>query len=184
MAEIADVVRPPGRYRTLYVQDESFGLKLLSGRQIAQYKPIAMKIMSRGAWDNPEEYLVLPNMIVLAADGRAEENLADCAMIRDDRAGHAASGHVIRLVPKPNVSAGSIYLASACKIVQSLFKSLATGSVVDALSKRDVEKTIVLHPNDEQGRALSKRAISAWDLFAEANLAEKRATDALDEEFS
>ena len=33
---LATVIKPPGRYKTLYVDDEAFGIKLLSGRQIAR----------------------------------------------------------------------------------------------------------------------------------------------------
>src|SRR5207248_8437845 len=74
IGDLADVAKPAGRYTTNYVADESFGLRLLSGRQIAQYKPIAMKIMSPTAWDNPDEYLLKKDMVLLTADGRAVEN--------------------------------------------------------------------------------------------------------------
>jgi len=99
LGQIADSSRPPGRYRTLYVQDENYGIPILSGRQFAQFRPVGLKYIAKG-FKHIDKYLLTSNTIVLAADGRSEENLADCAMILDDREGWAASGHVIRYKAK------------------------------------------------------------------------------------
>jgi hypothetical protein len=168
LGEIAEVVKPPGRYKTNYVESEEFGIKLMSGRQIAQYRPIGLKYMSRQAWKIPTDYVLTRNIVVLTADGRAEENLADCALIRRDREGWAASGHVHRLVPRPGIHPGLLYLACSCKPVQALLKSLATGSVVDALSDSDVASISIPYPTDARAMKLGELAVRAWDKFAAA----------------
>ena len=102
-------------------------------------------------WRSYGDYVLSEGMILLTADGRAEENLADCAMIRRDRVGWAASGHVHRLMSKARTHPGLLYLACSCKVVQELFKSMATGSVVDALSVPDLGAVVVPFPDDQKG---------------------------------
>lgn len=184
IGDMAFVSKPPGRYRTLYVEDESFGVKLMSGRQVAQFRPIGLKVMGRGAWKRPEDYFIRENMILMTADGRAEENLGDCALVKQDRAGWAASGHVHRLFPKPGVRAGLLYLACTCKPVQEIVKSLATGSVVDALSVEDVRSVPVPPISSPAAEDLASAAESAWGKFAAATESEDLAIRELEAEFS
>jgi hypothetical protein len=184
IADIATVIKPPGRYKTLYVDDEEFGINLLSGRQVAQFRPIAMKAMSRRAWKRPEAYQISEGMVLMTADGRAEDNLADCAMVKSDRVGWAASGHVHRLLPKPGIDPGLLYLACSCGPVQKLLKSLSTGSVVDALSDVDVRSVPVPYPTSTEGLALGDAADKAWAKFARATEIEDAAIRALETELS
>jgi hypothetical protein len=179
---LAEVIKPAGRYKTLYVDDKKYGTKLLSGRQIAQMRPIGLKLMSPAAWKSPQDYVLEAGMVLLTADGRAEENLADCALVRRDRAGWAASGHVHRLRPRSGINPGLLYLACSCKLTQSLLKSFATGSVVDALSAPDVESVTVPYPRTRKANELGDAAIAAWDLFSEAVELEDAATAALEKE--
>lgn len=182
IGDLALVFKPVGRYRTMYVESEEFGVRLLSGRQIAQSRPIAAKIMSRKAWIKPEEYLLEPGMVLLTSDGRAEENLADCAMVQADRAGWAASGHVHRLVARSGVHPGLLYLVCSCKPVQELLKSLATGSVVDALSVSDVQSVPVPFPTGKRSEQLGDQAVQAWKWFSEATQIEDEAVRELEAE--
>jgi len=168
IGSLASVMKPPGRYKTLYVEEEDFGLKLMSGRNLAQFRPIGLKVMSKEAWSDPEAYILRRDMVLLTADGRAEENLADCALVRADRDGWAASGHIHRLIPKAGVHPGLLYLACSCEPVQKLLKALATGSVVDALSEWDVAGVIVPYPLGASGRKLGDEAVQAWDGFSQA----------------
>jgi len=138
LSDIANVFRPGSRYKTNYVQDSRFGLRLMNGRQIAQYRPIALKLMNISGFKNSSDFLLKEGMTLLTADGRAEENLADCALVTSDRAGWAASGHVHRVAPRDGIDAGLVYLACSCGPVQLQLKALATGSVVDGLSPSDV----------------------------------------------
>jgi hypothetical protein len=120
----------------------------------------------------------------MTADGRAEENLADCALVKADRAGWAASGHVHRLIAKPKVSPGLLYLACTNEVVQKLLKSRATGSVVDALSDLDVRSTPIPYPGNPEGLSLGKRADDAWASFSRATDLENAAISALEAEFT
>jgi type I restriction enzyme S subunit len=157
-----------GRKATSHVADEQYGVKILSGRQVAQYKAIGLKIVSHKAWKDLSDYLVATDTVVMTCDGRAEENLADCALVREDRAGWAATEHIIRLVPKKGVNPGLLYLACSSKPIQQLLKSMACGSVVDGIRIPQVSSVEVPYPRDVIGRTLGDRATVAWDQFAEA----------------
>ncbi len=97
LASLALVRKPHGRYSPLYVEDEQHGFRLMSGRQIAQYRPINLRYISPLSFGNPAEYRLQEGWLVMTADGRAEERLADCALVTEERADWGASGHVHRI---------------------------------------------------------------------------------------
>lgn len=184
LSDIASVQKPASRYKTNYVDDEQYGVKMMNGRQIAQYRPIALRLMSMSAFKNPDVFQLQEGMTLLTADGRAEENLADCALITEDREGWAASGHVHRVMPNPGVHPGLVYLACSCEPVQAQLKSLATGSVVDALSESDVASVTVPYETSTEALEIGDAAQKAWSLFAEASHAENEAIATLEAELS
>ncbi len=178
---IARVYRPASRYKTNYVDDASYGIPLMNGRQISQYQAIALRLMNVAGIKNSESFQLTKGMTLITADGRAEENLADCVMVAGDRQGWGASGHVHRIEPREGVNAGLVYLACACEPVQAQFKALSTGSVVDALSETDVAAVIVPYSHTAEAAALGDEAVSIWDLFAEASALEMRAIEAIED---
>lgn len=181
--DIAEVFKPASRYKTNYVDDPQHGVAMMNGRQISQYRAIALRWMSLSAFKNPDQFRLKAGTTLLTADGRAEENLADCVLVTGDRAGWAASGHVHRVTPRDGVNAGLVYLACSCAPVQAQLKALATGSVVDALSEDDVASVIVPYADSEAMLKLGRDAEQAWQLFAEASSAEDAAIAALEAEF-
>ena len=164
--EIADVRKPASRYKTNYVEDAAYGIPMLNGRQIAQYRPIAARLMSLAGFKKPEQFQLQAGTTVLTADGRAEENLADCAFITEERAGWGASGHVHRVVPKEGINAGLIYLGCSSPPVQAQLKSLATGSVVDALSEDDLAATAIPYEESDEAFQIGDAAAEAWRMFS------------------
>lgn len=180
---VASVTKPPSRYRTNYVDEAEFGVPMLNGRQIAQYRAIGLRHMSVSAFRKIDDFRLQAGTTLLTADGRAEENLADCALLTQERVGWAASGHVHRVIPRPNVHPGAVYLACSCGPVQQQLKALATGSVVDALSEGDVASVIVPYSDSKEALALANGAVKAWELLARANGLEDEATAALEIEF-
>jgi hypothetical protein len=184
LRDIAEVFKPFGRNRTVYVEDERYGVRMMNGRQIAHYRPIALKMMSRTSLKDIDDYVLTEGTTLLTSDGRAEENLADCAFVDHDRSGWAASVHVHRVTPRPGVHPGLVYLACACSPVQVQLKALATGSVVDALSTGDVSSVIVPYADTAATRRLGDDARRAWGLFASATAAENEAIASLEAEFS
>jgi hypothetical protein len=182
LSQIADVVRPASRYKTNYVQDAQYGLPMMNGRQIAQYKAIGLQYMSMTSFKEPEQFVVREGMTLLTADGRAEENLADCVLVESNRDGWGASGHVHRVVPKSGINAGLVYLACSSAPVQAQLKALATGSVVDGLGESDVASVFVPYEQSDSCLALGKAAETAWGLFGEAALEESTAANRLESE--
>lgn len=139
--------------------------------------------MSLSAFKNPDQFRLQPGTTLLTADGRAEENLADCALVTPDRAGWGASGHVHRVTPRAGINPGLVYLACSCAPVQAQLKALATGSVVDALSDVDVGSVTVPFEDSPAALKLGKAAELAWQHFADAASAEETAICALEAEF-
>jgi hypothetical protein len=184
LSEIANVFKPFGRYKTNYVEDERYGVRMMNGRQISQYRPIALRLMSMSAFKDPSSFQLTAGTTLLTSDGRAEENLADCALVAKDRAGWAASGHVHRVSPLRGVHPGLVYLACSCAPVQAQLKALASGSVVDALSESDVSSVVVPYDDSSAARNFGDAAVLAWDLFAEASAAEDEAIRILEAEFN
>jgi type I restriction enzyme S subunit len=179
--DIAEVSRPNSRYKTNYVADPQYGVLMMNGRQISQYRPIALRSMSLAAMKEPEAFRLKVGMTLLTADGRAEENLADCALVSSDREGWGASGHVHRVTPREGVHPGVVYLACSCWPSQLQLKSLATGSVVDALSTSDVESVVVPYSDSAAVRRLGDDASKAWQLFADAYGDEQNAISTIDQ---
>lgn len=183
LSDIAEVFKPASRYKTSYVDDPQYGVALLNGRQISQYRAIALRWMNLSAFKNPDQFRLTAGTTLLTADGRAEENLADCALVTADRAGWAASGHVHRVTPCDGINAGLVYLACSCAPVQAQLKALATGSVVDALSDTDVAAVSVPYADSASAIKLGTDAQQAWQLFADAAAFEADAIAALEAEF-
>ena len=167
-----------------YVEDARYGVRMMNGRQISQYRPIALRLMSLSAIKAPATFLLTAGTTLLTADGRAEENLADCALVAKDREGWAASSHVHRVSPHTGIHPGLVYLACSCAPVQAQLKALATGSVVDALSDDDAASVLVPYDDSAAARKLGDASQKAWQLFAEATAAEDEAITTLEAEFA
>lgn len=182
--EIADVRKPASRYKTNYVDDIAHGIPMLNGRQISQYRPIAVRLMSLIGFKNPEQFQLQAGTTVLTSDGRAEENLADCAYITEERHGWGASGHVHRIIPKEGINPGLVYLGCSSPPVQALLKSLATGSVVDALSEGDLAATVIPYEETKFAFQIGNDAIAAWELFSKAAKFEDQATSIIERAIS
>ena len=183
LGEIAQVYKPAGRYKTNYVVDPAYGIRLMNGRQVSQYRPIAMKLMNLSAFKKPEQFQLRRGMTLLTSDGRAEENLADCALVARDRDGWGASGHVHRVVPRDGIHPGLVYLACSSRPVQAQLKALATGSVVDALSVSDVASVAVPYEQSVTALDLGEKAVECWNWFAEAIEHEDEAIELLETKF-
>ncbi len=184
LAELADVYKPASRYKTNYVDDPLYGIRMMNGRQISQYQPIALRFMSLSGFKDPTSFQLKAGTTLLTSDGRAEENLADCALVTEDREGWAASGHVHRVYPRAGINAGLIYLACASAPVQAQLKALATGSVVDALSVADVSSVWIPYDESDTAQKLGERAQYAWQLFSNAATLENEAIAMLEAELN
>lgn len=176
VGDIAEVVKPAGRYKTFYV-DPDFGRPLLSGRQLLQFHPINPQYISPRSIDDESRYELCHGWTAFQADGRAQERLGFPVMITPDRDGWLASGHVGRLVPRDGVDPGWLFTAWATTQVQRQVAALACGSVVDALYPADLEKVVLPPPEDWSGADV----MLAWEQFSEAAQAHTAAVAVLEE---
>lgn len=173
---VADVAETfiPGRYRRYYVE-ENYGRPIVSGRQLLQTQPINLRHIAARSFDF-SDYELGEHMIAFGAEGRAEERIAQPALITGERANWLANNHVMRVRPRPDVNAGWLYLAFAVPQVQAQVKACSCGSVVDAVNSADLNR-VVLPPLDEQ-RGIA--ALECWREFGIANQLEAEAIATLE----
>lgn len=176
VAEVAQVLKPAGRYKTCYV-DCAHGRPLLSGTQLLQTSLINPQFMSPRVFKQVADYELHAGWIAYPADGRAEEELGTPAFITKDRDGWLASGHIGRVVPKPGVDAGWLFLALKTSHAQIQLKASASGSVVDSTFPEDMEEVILPPPLDVDGA----RVRQLWDDFCDAQALEEKASAMIDE---
>jgi len=175
VAEVAQVLKPAGRYKTCYVGLDN-GRPLLSGAQLLQTSVINLQFMSPRVFKNIADYELRPGWIAFPADGRAEEELGTPAFITKDRAGWLASGHVGRVIAKPGVDAGWLFLALKTSHAQIQLKARASGSVVDSTFPNDMEEVILPPPLDVDGA----KVVRLWEDLSEAQALEEKASAIID----
>jgi hypothetical protein len=174
---LATVVKPPGRYKTAYVE-APFGKPMLSGRQLLQTRPINLRRIALGSLKNTDDYILRAEWLAYQADGRAEERLGCPVLITADRDGWLASGHVARMIPRNGVHHGWLYLAVRSTHAQLQLKSRASGSVVDATFPSDMED-VILPPRATDASA--DEVLAAWEGFVLANEAQDTAISRIDD---
>jgi hypothetical protein len=175
IGEASIVHKPSSRYKAFHVA-ASYGRPFLTGNQLLQDRVIAPKYMAERVFDEPERYEVQAWQVVFGADGRANEGLAQPALITLDREGWLASEHVMRLSASTPAQAGWIYLSLLSKPVQLQIQALPRGSVVDTLYADDV-RNVFLPPFDE---VAGQEAAECWTAFSIARSLEDRASAAFD----
>lgn len=175
VGDLAHVHKPGGRYSPRYVAPE-YGEPLLSGRQILQWFPIALKHVATISFRDAAPYRLAPGTIVYQADGRAEEGLGTPSVVTKSRAGWLASGHVGRLVARDGVRWGALYLGMATRQGQAQIRATASGSVVDSTYEDDMSGVIIPPVTP----AMASSTERAWNAIAAADDLERTATQELE----
>jgi hypothetical protein len=175
VVEVAQVLKPAGRYKTRYV-DRNNGRPLLSGSQLLQTSPINLQFMAPRAFKDISAYELRPGWIAYPADGRAEEELGTPVLITKDRERWLASGHVGRVIPKPDTDPGWLFLALKTSHAQMQLKARASGSVVDSTFPNDMAEIILPPPVGVDG----SKVVKLWDNFREAQELEEKASTLID----
>lgn len=175
VGDLAHVHKPGGRYSPRYVRPE-YGEPLLSGRQILQWFPIALKHVATLSFRDADPYRLAPGTIVYQADGRAEEGLGTPSVITQSRTGWLASGHVGRLIARDGVRWGALYLGLATRQGQAQIRATASGSVVDSTYEDDMAGVII----PPIAPAMASSTERAWNAMAAADDLERAATQDLE----
>ena len=170
VSDVAKVVKPQGRYKTNYV-DEEYGRPLLSGGYLLQEQPVNLKYMAPRAFKDVRAYELKEGWIAYPADGRAEQALGTPVLITARREGWLASGHVGRVIPNEGVDSGWLYLALSTWLAQTQIKSKCSGSVVDSTFPWDMEGVVLPPPDGVDGAMVRE----AWSMFDTAEAAENEA---------
>lgn len=175
VGDVATVIKPKGRYKTNYV-DEEFGRPLLSGSHLLQEQPIKLKYMAPRAFKDVADYELREGWIAYPADGRADQALGTPVLITANRDRWLASGHVGRIIPNEGVDLGWLYLALSTWQAQIQIKAACSGSVVDSTYANDMA-SVVLPP---QGEIDGATVVEAWAWFDAAERAEAQAVSVIE----
>ncbi len=170
-----------GRYRRYYVEPPN-GTPILSGGQLHQFRPVALKNISDRSFTEPERFRLKRGWSLLACDGRSEGDLGRAGYVSSLWEDWMASNHVMRVIPKADIDPGYLHAALRMQEVQVQLKSVATGSVVDALDETTSAAVLVprLDPNREQ--KLGAHVDRAYEMWAEAYRLQSAAGELLDAE--
>ena len=160
LSEMAEVLKPKGRYKTNYVESD-YGTPLISGRQLLQNQVVGMKHLPFSSSEKYDDFMLHNGYVAYPADGRVEGRLGTPVCITGNRDGWFASGHIGRVVAKEGVSPGYIYLALSHPVIKAQIHALACGSVVDAVYPDDVAKIIIPPYIDFP----YNKVIAAWEKF-------------------
>jgi hypothetical protein len=175
-AKVADVAETamPNRYKRRYVTAD-YGRSIVSGRQLLQMRPINLQYIAANSVDY-ETYELREHTVAFGARGRAEDRMAQPALITSDRSEWLASHNVMRVRPKPGISPGWLYLCFASWQVQAQVKAGAFGSVVDVVDPSGIDD-VLLPPED---RVRGDQALECWQDLALANAKEAEAVSGLE----
>lgn len=157
--DVADAVMP-NRYKRIYVESR-YGRPILSGRQLLQTRPVNLQFIATGALD-VDAYALGRHAIVFGARGRAEDRIAQPALVTDDRAAWLGSHNLMRVRAKEGVHPGWLFLCLASWQVQAQIKASAFGSVVDVVDPAGLGNVVLPTPNSQRGEA----ALQCWEDFA------------------
>lgn len=174
--EVATVLKPGGRYKTVYV-DSQYGRPILSGTQLLQEQPIHLQFIAPRSFKEMALYELKTKWVAYQADGRVEKGLGTPSFITSDRNGWLASGHVGRLIPKPHINPGWLYLAVKIRHSQLQIKAMASGSVVDSTFEEDMANVILPPQYSVDGN----KVCEMWELFVEARQKEDQAIRMVEE---
>jgi hypothetical protein len=155
-----------GRYKRYYV-DPPHGTPILSSGQLHQFHPVALKNISDRSFDDPDAYRLQRGWSLVACDGRSEGDLGRPGYVSSLWDGWMASNHLMRVVPKRGIHAGYLHAALRLREVQVQLKSIATGSVIDALDEVTCGPVLVPRVGDAE-KHLGKRVDAVYEKWAEA----------------
>ena len=142
--------------------------------RVRQVYPVGLKFIAPNALSDPDRYQLPVHGIAYQADGRAEDKLGVPVMITPDRQGWMASGHVSRVVARPGIDPGWLYLALGSSHARVQVKSKSSGSVVDGTYADDMAGVLLPPPSSHP------EVVELWNLFGDASQKEHRAASLID----
>lgn len=166
LEEIGDLV-VLGRYKRYYV-DPPHGTPILSGGQLHQFRPVALRNISDRSFKDPDAYRLRRGWSLVACDGRSEGDLGRPGYVSSLWDGWMASNHLMRLIPRNGIDPGYLHAALRMHEVQVQLRSRATGSVVDALDGLSCGPVLIPRAGGKAESALGRRVDAAYEKWAEA----------------
>lgn len=157
-----------GRYKRYYVAPPN-GTPILSSGQLHQLEPVALKHISDRSFDDPDAYRLKRGWSLVACDGRAEGDLGRPGYVSSLWDGWMASNHLMRVIPGRDVHTGYLHAALRVHEVQVQLRSVASGSVIDALDAVSCGPVLIPRIGRSAETELGERVDAAYEKWAEAS---------------
>lgn len=160
-----------------FIDDETRGVPLVSGKDLVQYRFKAHKVLSILDKNHIDKCRVKRGWILLSRSG----NVGRTAMVHRNYEGYVASEHILRICPHTEVI-DPYYLCAflSSSYGQLQLKALQYGSVIITMSKEQLGSVVVPIPKDK-GESIGNLVRAAYDSQAEARASEDRAISLFEE---
>ncbi|MCW2980915.1 MAG: restriction endonuclease subunit [Solirubrobacterales bacterium] len=166
LEDVADL-RMLGRYKRYYTES-GHGTPILSGGQMHQFRPVALRNISDRSFKDPRAFRLGRGWSLIGCDGRVEGDLGRAGYVSSLFEGWMASNHLMRVVPGAGIDNGYLHAALLLQETQIQLKSAATGSVIDALDPATVADVSVPRLNRRIEGDLGERVDQGYERWSRA----------------
>jgi type I restriction enzyme S subunit len=164
-------VRNSSLRKRVYVEDADQGVPLVGGKQLTQWRPRAIKYLSKAMTRNLSEESVQNGWTVVSSGG----TLGRCLYIHRNFEDWVFSQDVMRIIPdSTKVHPGFIYAFLASPYGQVQIAQRGYGSVIPRLREFQFESIAVPMPQDK-GEAIHCKVVEAFNARADARQYENEA---------
>ena len=164
VGEVTEKIFYPNIFKRAYVE-KKYGVPFISGANITRLKKVGVKYLSKKT-KNLQNYFVKRGWILVTRSGTSG------IVVYADKSldGIAVSEHVIRVVPDcDNIDSGYLYAMLSSPILEPIFKSGITGSVVDEITPDFISNLRIPVPDDSKTqREIGKHIFNAEQKISEA----------------
>ena len=183
--KLGDVIRRmfiPTRFKRPYVDGEANGIPFLSSTHLVQIKPLGVKYL----WNNMdgiEDVLLNEGWILMSRSGTVGRIRIADEYIED----WAASEHVLRLIPEPDVHPGYIAAFLRSPYGQHQIEAKVYGAVVDQIAERDtslIEDIDILLPPDGVQNEIGELVFESYERIGRANETENDVVNLIEDQLS
>ena len=171
----------PGRFKRVYVTEESGGVKFIGGKQILDLDPNNKKFLSLSHHaDRIKNQLTLSeNMTLITCSG----TIGKVNIVPEHWNEWTANQHIIRVVPANGNIAGYLYAWLSSVYAYPLIKRYTYGAVVDEIDDKQVSKiTVPLCQNEDTQNEINLLVMRANKMRYQSYVLEQKAVSIVNDE--
>ena len=180
-SRISKFIILPGRFKRVYVTEESGGVKFIGGKQILDLDPNNKKFLSLSHHaDRIKNQLTLSeNMTLITCSG----TIGKVNIVPEHWNGWTANQHIIRVVPANGNIAGYLYAWLSSIYAYPLIKRYTYGAVVDEIDDKQISKiTVPLCQNEDTQNEINLLIMRANKMRYQSYVLEQKAVSIVNDE--